>query len=59
MLFAEDLSIDVIAGRMGINVQTVRTQKARAISLIRTALLKKGRLATLAFFLAWLRMNSF
>jgi|GEM_PF-5432407 hypothetical protein len=37
---------------MGFNVQTVRIQKARSISLIRTALLKKGRLATLAICLA-------
>jgi len=59
MIFLENLPTDQIAERMGINVQTVRTQKARAISLIRTALLKKGRLATLAIFLAWLRMNSF
>jgi hypothetical protein len=30
----------------------------RAISLIRTALLKKGRFATLLFFYAWLRLHS-
>lgn len=59
MLFVEGLPTDQIAERLGINVQTVRTQKARAISLIRTALLKKGRLATLVFFYAWLRMNSY
>ena len=58
MLFVEELSTDQIADRLGINVQTVRTQKARAISLIRTALLKKGRLTTLLFFYAWLRMQS-
>jgi RNA polymerase sigma-70 factor (ECF subfamily) len=57
MIFLENLPTDQIAEKMGINVQTVRTQKARAISLIRTALLKKGRLATLALFLAWLRMS--
>jgi len=59
MIFLENLPTDQIAERMGINVQTVRTQKARAISLIRTALLKKGRLTTLLFFYAWLRMNSY
>jgi RNA polymerase sigma-19 factor, ECF subfamily len=57
LLFVDELSTDQIAARMGINVQTVRTQKARAISLIRTALLKKGRLATLIFFYAWLRVH--
>ena len=58
MIFVDELSTDEIAGRMGINVQTVRTQKARAISLIRTALLKKNRLTTLLFFYAWLRLHS-
>ena len=59
LLFIHGKSTEEIGGLLGINPQTVRTQKARAISLIRTALLKKGRLATLAIFLAWLRMNSF
>ena len=59
LIFVDELATDEIAARMGINVQTVRTQKARAISLIRTALLKKGRLTTLLFFYAWLRMNSY
>jgi RNA polymerase sigma factor (sigma-70 family) len=59
LLFIHGKSTEEIGGLLGINPQTVRTQKARAISLIRTALLKKGRLATLALFLAWLRMNSF
>ena len=57
LLFIGGLKTDQIAERLGINPQTVRTQKARAISLIRTALLKKGRLAALAFFAAWLRMH--
>lgn len=57
LLFIEGLPTDQIAERFGINVQTVRTQKARAISLIRTALLKKGRLAALGFFYAWLRIH--
>jgi RNA polymerase sigma-70 factor (ECF subfamily) len=58
MIFVDELSTEEIAARMGINVQTVRTQKARAISLIRTALLKKNRLTTLLFFYAWLRLHS-
>ncbi len=57
LLFIEGLPTDQIAERFGINVQTVRTQKARAICLIRTALLKKGRLAALVFFYAWLRIH--
>jgi RNA polymerase sigma-70 factor (ECF subfamily) len=58
LIFVDELSTDEIAGRIGINVQTVRTQKARAIGLIRTALLKKNRLTALVFFYAWLRMHS-
>jgi RNA polymerase sigma-70 factor (ECF subfamily) len=57
MIFVEELSTDVIADRLGINVQTVRSQKARAIGLIRTALLKKKRLTTLIFFCAWLKTH--
>ena len=58
MIFLENLPTDQIAERMGINVQTVRTQKARAIMLIRTALLKRGRMATLLFFYGWLKLHS-
>jgi RNA polymerase sigma factor (sigma-70 family) len=57
-IFLEGLTTDQIAERMGIEVQTVRSQKARAIGLIRTALLKKGRLTTLLFFYAILRLHS-
>jgi len=58
MIFLENLPTDQIAERMGINVQTFRTQKARAISMIRTSLLKRGRLIALLFFYAWLRFHS-
>jgi RNA polymerase sigma factor (sigma-70 family) len=43
MIFVEELSNYEIAGRLQINVQTVRTQKARAIGLIRNALLHKDQ----------------
>lgn len=47
MLFVEELSTAEIAEKLNINVQTVRTQKARAIELIRNALLKKNPRAAL------------
>ncbi|MBX3252966.1 MAG: sigma-70 family RNA polymerase sigma factor [Chitinophagaceae bacterium] len=42
MIFVEDLSTVEIAEKLQINVQTVRTQKARAIELIRNLLIKKN-----------------
>lgn len=47
MLFVEELSTAEIAEQLNINVQTVRTQKARAIEIIRNALLKKNPRAAL------------
>lgn len=44
MIFIENLPTFEIAERLQINVQTVRTQKARAIELIRSALLSKKNL---------------
>jgi len=58
MIFLEQLSNEVIADRLGLNVQTIRSQKHRAIGLIRTALLKRGRMTTLLFFYAWLKLHS-
>lgn len=58
MIFLDQLSNEVIAERLGLNVQTIRSQKHRAIGVIRTALLKRGRLTTLLFFYAWLRLHS-
>jgi RNA polymerase sigma factor (sigma-70 family) len=55
LIFIEELTTDKIARRLGIDVQTVRSQKSRAIGMIRTSLLKKGRLATLVLFYCWLR----
>lgn len=44
-----------IAGRMGISIKTVRNQKARAIRLLQTRLLKKGLLP--AVFLLQILIN--
>jgi RNA polymerase sigma factor (sigma-70 family) len=56
LLFIGGLSNNEIAARLGISVNTVRVQRTRAITQIRTALLKKNRLATLLFFYAWMRV---
>ncbi len=50
MIFLQGLSTDQIASCLSINVQTVRTQKARAIQPIKTKLLRKNR-ALLAIFI--------
>lgn len=52
MIFLEQLSTEDIASRLSINVQTVRSQKARALQLIRTSLLKKNRFTTLLLLTA-------
>jgi RNA polymerase sigma factor (sigma-70 family) len=52
MIFIQGLSTDIIGEQLGISLQTVRTQKARAIGLIRTQLLKKNRLVTLMLLTA-------
>ncbi len=46
MIYLEDLSIFEIASRLGITVDTVRVQKARALHGLRTTILKKGILLT-------------
>jgi len=47
LIFFEGLSTEQIAQQLSLNVQTVRTQKARALQLLRTQLLKKNRIITL------------
>jgi len=47
LIFFHDQTTEQIAQQLGINPQTVRTQKARAIQLIKTQLLKKNRMLTL------------
>lgn len=54
LIFIEHLTTDEIAARLSINVQTVRTQKARAIQLIRTELLRKNRVPALLIFASML-----
>jgi len=44
MIYIEDLSIFEIATKLGITVDTVRVQKARALHGLRTAILKKNLL---------------
>jgi RNA polymerase sigma-70 factor (ECF subfamily) len=47
LLFIHNQTTDQIAARLSINVQTVRTQKARAIQLIKIELLRKNRIPVL------------
>jgi len=49
MIFLEDLTIFEIATQLGITVDTVRVQKARALHGLRTAILKKGMLFTASY----------
>ncbi len=58
MIFVEQLPTDEIAARLFINPQTVRTQKARAIQLIRTSLLKKNRIPALLLLYTWLQLTA-
>lgn len=52
MIFLENLSTEQIAGKLGLNPQTIRSQKSRAIQLLKTRLLKAGKMAALSFFLS-------
>lgn len=54
MIFVDELSTFEIAGRLHINVQTVRSQKARAIELIKRALVKKNLQFPVVAYLALL-----
>ncbi|WP_205513796.1 RNA polymerase sigma factor [Longitalea arenae] len=55
LIYYERRSADDIAEMLGISINTVWVQRAKAIQLIRTNLLKKGMLSALLCFLA---MNS-
>lgn len=55
LIFVEQLSSEEIADRLSITPQTVRTQKARAITLVRTALLKKNRWPAWLLLFVWLQ----
>ncbi|MEI9809083.1 MAG: RNA polymerase sigma-70 factor [Bacteroidota bacterium] len=54
MIYLDDLSIFEIATKLNISVDTVRVQKARALHGLRTAILKKGILLTVAHLTAGL-----
>jgi len=51
LIYYERRSADEIAGMLGISINTVWVQRAKAIQLIRTNLLKKGMLSVLLCFL--------
>jgi RNA polymerase sigma-70 factor (family 1) len=51
-IFIHGRSTEEIAAELSINPQTVRTQKARAIQLIKTQLLKKNRISSLLLLMA-------
>lgn len=53
LLFFQGLSTEQVAAQMGIVPQTVRSQKARAIQLLRVQLLKKG-----SFLAAWYLLST-
>jgi RNA polymerase sigma-70 factor (family 1) len=55
MIYLQNRSTREIAEALNISPQTVRTQKARAIQLIKTELLKKNLLVALALLLIYLR----
>jgi RNA polymerase sigma-70 factor (family 1) len=52
LIYYERKSADEIAQLLNISINTVWVQRAKAIQLIRTNLLKKGLLSTLMFFFA-------
>jgi len=54
MIFFDGLSTDQIAAQLSLNTQTVRTQKARALQLLRIQLLEKGRISALLLLYALL-----
>lgn len=54
MIFIEQRRYEEIAEALRISVQTVRSQKHRAIELLRIRLLKSGRAETFIVMLGWL-----
>lgn len=53
MLFVNECTTQEVATHFEINIQTVRSQKARAIQLLKSALKKKNRLVALQFLSVW------
>jgi RNA polymerase sigma factor (sigma-70 family) len=52
LIFVEGLTTGEIAEQLGITVDTVRVQKARALNSIRTTILKNGLLSFTSHFLS-------
>ena len=52
-IFFEGQPTNTIAHELGINVQTVRTQKARAIQLVKTGLLRRSKISALTLLCVW------
>lgn len=57
MIFLDHLSTEQIGEKLGLNPQTVRSQKSRAIQLLKTRLLKAGKLGALSYLLSWIGSN--
>jgi RNA polymerase sigma-70 factor (ECF subfamily) len=57
LIYYERKSADEIAEQLGISINTVWVQRAKAIQLIRTNLLKKGMLSILLCFLVMTDQN--
>jgi RNA polymerase sigma-70 factor (family 1) len=57
LIYYERKSADEIAELLNISINTVWVQRAKAIQLIRTNLIKKGLLSTLLFFLTMSNNN--
>lgn len=57
MVFIEDRTHEEVAAALNIHVQTVRSQKFRALKLLRTRLLKEGKAEALIALLSWLSIH--
>ncbi|HLY69733.1 MAG TPA: RNA polymerase sigma-70 factor [Puia sp.] len=52
MIFINGMSTAEIAQKLGIEMQTVRSQKARALQLLKAELLKKGNITALVYLIS-------
>lgn len=53
LIFIDGLSTEEIAGRMGLEMQTIRSQKARALKILKSELLKKGNIVALIYIISY------
>ena len=58
MVYIEDRTHEEVADALNIHVQTVRSQKFRALKLLRTRLLKEGKAEVFVALLSWLSIHS-